>query len=603
MIVEHLSLVNWMCYRGSHSLDLPDGVIAVVGRHRRDARRSNWAGKTALLEAVRYGLYGEHRFARLDDAITHGEESFEVRLVLSGGWSVSRRKRRAEPSAQLLVVTPDGREISASKVAAAELQGAVGMSPADFAATCWIGQKQASAFVVAAPAERFAKLKGWVDLGLLQSAEELAADELKKAEQAVVRLRAQRDAIEVRDVSLLDGEAVRAEERAVRLKAERDQLAARMSRYGDLVSAWGAWKERVELEREFSELRARAMREGLMEPVGLEPLEAEWREAVASRSRVESEVVDLKRRAVSGFDGKCPVDPTYRCPAGDELDARVRGSTSLLGEKSSLLKRLVGVESAARDAVSCARERERERAVLLRRRDQIKDRLVALAGAVEPTEPVPDLEGEFRDLSRRVEEAAAEAARARAELDRELEVRWRLEEVSAKLAAEEARLERLREGREVLGRRGAQRRLAAAALDAIEQGANSLLRDAGIDLSVSLGWGDRQGKEDRLMLELSDRSGAAEDLAGVALQLSAAAYVRSERGVPWATAFIDEPFGALDEANRRAFSQHLVSMLSGRYGFRQAFVVAHSDDVLDAMPRRLVVTATGRGAELRVEGA
>ena len=68
----------------------------------------------------------------------------------------------------------------------------------------------------------------------------------------------------------------------------------------------------------------------------------------------------------------------------------------------------------------------------------------------------------------------------------------------------------------------------------------------------------------RLDIELSDRSGAAEDLAGAAFQLSASAWLRSERNSAWSVALLDEPFSQLDAGNRRAFATHLAAMLSGR---------------------------------------
>jgi hypothetical protein len=59
---------------------------------------------------------------------------------------------------------------------------------------------------------------------------------------------------------------------------------------------------------------------------------------------------------------------------------------------------------------------------------------------------------------------------------------------------------------------------------------------------------------EKLELDLSDRSGAAEDLVGGAMQFAAAAWLRRERGVAWSTAFLDEPFGSLDEAHRRGLA-------------------------------------------------
>jgi DNA repair exonuclease SbcCD ATPase subunit len=105
---------------------------------------------------------------------------------------------------------------------------------------------------------------------------------------------------------------------------------------------------------------------------------------------------------------------------------------------------------------------------------------------------------------------------------------------------------------------------------------------------------------DKLELVLSDQSGAADDLVGVALQLSASAWLRAERGSAWSTVLIDEPFGQLDAAHRRALSAHLSAMLAGRYGFEQAMVIAHHASVLDALPGRIEVIGEGGRSRVRV---
>jgi hypothetical protein len=57
----------------------------------------------------------------------------------------------------------------------------------------------------------------------------------------------------------------------------------------------------------------------------------------------------------------------------------------------------------------------------------------------------------------------------------------------------------------------------------------------------------RQPKvSEKLDVELSDRSGAAEDLGGLALQIAASAWLRERRGARFATVLVDEPFGSLD---------------------------------------------------------
>jgi DNA repair exonuclease SbcCD ATPase subunit len=112
--------------------------------------------------------------------------------------------------------------------------------------------------------------------------------------------------------------------------------------------------------------------------------------------------------------------------------------------------------------------------------------------------------------------------------------------------------------------------------------------------------GAARGKkvEDRLDVVLSDRSGAAEDLAGIAVMLAASELIRSLKESCFGVACLDEPFGALDKANRKAFAHGLVTML--RDGWEQVFVVAHDDALMDAMPGRIVIEASDEGSCVRV---
>ncbi len=180
--------------------------------------------------------------------------------------------------------------------------------------------------------------------------------------------------------------------------------------------------------------------------------------------------------------------------------------------------------------------------------------------------------------------------------------------------------------------RRAQRHIAEGALTAMRAGANAVLSGCGIDLAMEVTWG-REGKGladacdacgrplpastkvracpacgeargpkvvPRLDVLPTSTSGGAMDLAGVAFQLAASAWLRRQRGCAWGAAFIDEPFGTLDAANRRALANHLAVMLP-RYGFRQSIVVSHTQETIHALPGRIVVVGGTDGSRLEVE--
>ena len=106
--------------------------------------------------------------------------------------------------------------------------------------------------------------------------------------------------------------------------------------------------------------------------------------------------------------------------------------------------------------------------------------------------------------------------------------------------------------------------------------------------------GAARGKkvEEGLWIRLSDRSGAAEDLAGFELGVAAGEWLREERGASWGVLLADEPFGQLDAAHRRALAGSIGRLLSPG-GYEQAFVVAHHPGLMDGLPGRVRIVSDG----------
>jgi DNA repair exonuclease SbcCD ATPase subunit len=176
----------------------------------------------------------------------------------------------------------------------------------------------------------------------------------------------------------------------------------------------------------------------------------------------------------------------------------------------------------------------------------------------------------------------------------------------------------------VFGKGGAQRRFAEGELAGIERLACEMMADAGLPLGVRVSWsregsgvaatcaecGDAFPRSEKvkacarcgaargpnlvhkLEVEPTAQSGGARDLAGIFLQLAAAAWLVRERGARWATAMLDEPLAALDRAIRRQLSAHFPEVLR-RVGCAQALVIGHDRGALDALPGRIQVTSRG----------
>lgn len=221
-------------------------------------------------------------------------------------------------------------------------------------------------------------------------------------------------------------------------------------------------------------------------------------------------------------------------------------------------------------------------------------------------------------------EVAAVALGRRAEAER------RLQDARQGLRGAEAGLGPFKEAAAILGRSGAQRMAAEGALSEIETGANARLQRCGVGLSVRVSW-DREGAglaracgacgepypksekvktcprcgEERgphvvqkLEYELSNRSGAADDMVGIAIRLAASEWLRRQRGAAWSVALIDEPMGQLDAAHRRAVGQQLGQMLASE--FEQSFVISHSSRDADMLPGRIEVVGGADSSIVRV---
>lgn len=642
MRIVSLKLRNWACYRGDHLIEnLGAKAYAIVARLETNAERSNYLGKSSIMEAIRFGLFGVHRH-RLDEGwITKGEQAGEVRLEFDDG-TIIRRTKVISKSERLYVQEPGVPPEKAAVQAEAQaiIERRVGMNDADFIATSYFEQKQMARLIVAKPSDRMAIIAAWLNLDPLILAEGHArAHATKLADEADIIDRS--IAVEqgmiaqnTGDLAGVEGGFPNAIEKAKAIHWDADE---------NLANAKVAYENAHALLRQFDQAdRFVSVRDaGVALQAELDALPAEDVErgqklvstarALQSQADVYARDIDAKSLVVVGqFDGRCPVIP-IPCPAQQKIN-----DLSAVAKKE--VKRLTIVRDdfekqaeVAREGLRALQEVESKRTQMGARLERMAEEARALQAARRAVKGAerPDVES-HRETLARLQNAAMTARGAFDSLvvrAKAIELsNAKIEKLRSERLAKAEQLATAREALVILGKNGAQRRVAESALAAIEEGANDLLAKAGVDLTIEVLW-SREGREGefadhcaecgnpfpaskkvreclrcnaargpkvllRLDIELSDRSGAAEDLAGIALQLSASAWLRSARNIAWSVALIDEPFSACDKANRRALSAHLTSMLSA-YGYSQAFVVAHDAQSVDALPGRLQILSDG----------
>jgi DNA repair exonuclease SbcCD ATPase subunit len=649
MRITRIEIENWRCFRGKHSVDLDSGAHAIVARHETDPDRSNWLGKSTFLWAPRFAQTGERPkdCPTEDDWITRGEDFGSVATTYSDGTRIERSRKRGGPTN--LVVRHDGKEFRKAE-AQAEIERIVGLSEKD--ADIWfLVQKNFDKFVATMrPSDRAREVSEWLRIEPLQRAEadvrSSLSDLFDRESKLAAKERADRDllasllsrsgidtgcsipgAIELLAEIATSNEAIAKQMSTTIEKAEAEQRT--LARYAvDRERA----TEREELAREVERARVEAERLAGAPAGGRRFLRMQQfaRDASDEASRLQRIARDKQTLAHGEFDGTCPVGGQV-CPVTKELNAKRM-------ENEAAARQAAKEASEARDRSDRARRELDAMEAQRRAAERAKERHAALASRLERSKSVDVpafdenrtqvLDGLLRDAKARRDEARDRSRDAKNAIDEVQRIGKRIEDAVRELTTIKDSIRTKREAVEILGRRGAQRRIAEGVLQEVEEGANVLLLRAGIGLSIRFRWDRETGSlattcdvcgapfpastrvkecarcdaprgpkiDERLDVVLSDRSGAADDLAGLAISLSVSSMLRAERGSAWGVVCLDEPFAALDRANRKNLARGLISALA--FQWEQALVIAHDDATMDGMPNRIVITGGPNGSKV-----
>lgn len=616
---------NCFCFRGEHELTLGAGVFAITAKYEDDAQRSNWGGKSSLLKLLGpMPFFGWHGADLEDDWITEGEDSAYYEVTLDSGVRIRRERTRGK-STQVLFF--DGSKKVGQKGAQAQIEAHIGLSKTDFFASCFFKQKETDKLITLQPGDRYELVAGWLDLVPLQTCYERAREDLLEVSKDVTKyeglVRESKAAIEqvlaavgLQSVAEIDLEIASSTQRF-------DDLSKKAIEAGDFVTRVA----RLAMAHE----RQAAAKESILK------LDAEWLDLTKARDELVVESLKSREDALSNadkaleghatrctqlsilaggnFDGNCPVSAGFACPARKLINDQREKHQKELDKARETYSLAEAVRTAAKKDYTLSLQVVRQKNVLDQRIEDVERQIAHYRPLAEAVlDPLPDYNpsDEATRLNREVGQLQSRVwALSKAKRD--------LDSLEATLATRvtaftdlQTRQQRLAESAAVF--KLAQTKCAEEGLAEIEEGANELLADAGIDLSVKISWEKEshglakhcdtcgtffptstkvrtcsgcqsprgQHFVEKLQVRLSDTSGGAEDLGGLSLQLSAAAWLRSRRGSAFDTVYLDEVGSALDASNRKALGRHISNMITGRFGFKQGFVVSHSPDI-DAM--------------------
>jgi DNA repair protein SbcC/Rad50 len=239
-MITRLELTNFRRHRHSViDLDPASRLILIEG--------GNGAGKSTVVEAVLWALYGEGRDGRgnLDTLVRRGGEDEGMQVILTftrGEWiyTATRARRRGHSSATL---TLDGAVMAAlPSSVTAEITTLLGVDAAGFRLATYAQQKELDALASLQPARRGQMLARLLGVDAVAAARGDATADARAARTALAALGAGDD---------LDDLTQRLE----RARSEHDQYAAQLTeidsrlgtagaRLGELAEAEAAWQAR-----------------------------------------------------------------------------------------------------------------------------------------------------------------------------------------------------------------------------------------------------------------------------------------------------------------------------------------------------------------------
>ena len=262
MIPVRLRLHNFMCYRGEATLDLSGIQLACLAG-------DNGHGKSALLDALTYALWGETRARREEDLITLGTDEMEVELEFLLGDDryrvIRKRSKRGRTRLSALELQQwDGEGFQAqtgtgSRETQARIIALLRMSYDTFINSAFLLQGRADEFARKAAGERKQVLGEILGLSAYDDYEQKARERVRQLEDETLRLNGEITAIE----------------QELKEKPQREAELARCEREFAQVDA-KLHEAEAALQEEPASYEAQALSQGLAEPKAVPGTGGAW---------------------------------------------------------------------------------------------------------------------------------------------------------------------------------------------------------------------------------------------------------------------------------------------------------------------------------------
>ena len=236
MKLRSLRLTNFRQHADS-SMTFGDGLTGIIG--------PNGSGKTTVLEAIAWALYGQQAARGTRDSLRYSRAPARasVRVELEFDLAGHRyRVVRGLTNAELFLDNAASPVANSITGVTDLLQRRLGMTKGEFFNTYFTGQKELSVMAAMGPTERAQFLSRVLGYERLRSAQHLVRERRKLIVAELQGLRAGLPDPDVVRVALRDGEARVADARAAAERAEQERVRAQ-ERLATVVPRWQAVQE------------------------------------------------------------------------------------------------------------------------------------------------------------------------------------------------------------------------------------------------------------------------------------------------------------------------------------------------------------------------
>ncbi len=623
MHIVGIRLRNWMRFRGEFELPLTQGVYAITAQDSEDPERSNYLGKSSIPAAIRWCLEGKQprdEYRTLDQLISNGQDEMQVDVEFSDGTWISRYKKRGK-SADLLVNDSRGEK------AQLLIDPLFGISIEDRLTTCWAEQRELSSLVRLKSTPLTEMVESWLGTEKLVEAESHALELLRKAQTDCEA--AQRHVIQLTADGCSDEEWSELCQEHGRVSNEIQELEQKAKKVSVEAAHWVERKKYTDLLGQREELRQEIERDrkSISHPQEDPKLVLLHIEASEDRGEKLAKSRSLRLVHESGFDGQCPVS-TLKCPAKAQINAdRETLRKKSVEAKAEFLR--ADKDFTELDTKLQAIKSQKEAARYLEKRIEEKTaQLEAMDKKLDTFEEdgIDALE-EDETYPTAIEIDRTELNELRATMEQKHRARKALPEARKLLEQTKQALKEHLAACSVLGPEGARRKVVENTVESIWSDATNRLQSSGIDLTLTPSWsretgmvanqcecgwvfgssktcnqcGKARGKKTRheFTTLLSNRSGAAEDLAGFALRVAAFQWLKVQRDVNWSICLLDEPTAQMDRFHRRALGTHIIKLLGNT--FEQGFVISHTGGILESVHQKIQITGDGQWSRVEVK--